>query len=284
MTGRKLPAHIEAALAGQLADSAGRPWAGRNLAGPGNPLHNFDEDNGQADAGYAAAVRGLFDASLGPASREEAVIHALSEARVFIPIVAEVTQTAEGAGGRAADKEADMALVTLKAPDGRTALPVFSAAAGLAAWHPEARPVAVYTSRAALAAVAEKAELLVIDPGSSFTFVVRRPAVWALAQQLPWVPSYRDEALTGIIAGISGGENSILEVRVGLGSGVPALTADGRLALGGGSGPELRMDLKLKPDLPAAEVEALVLRFRSALQENREFVERVDSLELKLTR
>ena len=76
-----------------------------------------------------------------------------------------------------------MALVTLKAPDGRTAMPVFTSAAALTAWHPEARPVAVYAARAALSAVAEGAELLVLDPGSEFTFVVRRPAVWALAQQ-----------------------------------------------------------------------------------------------------
>lgn len=284
MTARKLPAHIEAALAGNLADSAGRPWAGRNLAGGGNPLHSFDEDDGRADAGYTVAVEGLFDQAPGATPREEPVIRALSSARVFIPIVAEVTQQAAGILGETADKEADMALVTLKAPDGRTALPVFSTAAGLAAWHPGARPVATFAPRAALAAVAEKAELLVIDPGSSFAFVVRRPALWALAQQASWLPSYRDERLVEIISAISGVEDNILEVRIGLGSGVPALSADGRLALGGGAGPELRMDLKLRPGLPAAEVDSLARRFRSALQENRDFVERVDSLEVKLTR
>ncbi|MBG6217492.1 hypothetical protein IWX75_001947 [Arthrobacter sp. CAN_A6] len=284
MTARKLPAHIEAALAGNLADSAGRPWAGRDLAGQGNPLHNFEDDVGRADAGYTTAIEGLFDRSSGTVPQEESVVSALASARVFIPIVAEVTQAIEGMRGGLADKKSDMALVTLKAPDGRTALPVFSTAAGLVAWHPGARPVAAYTPRAALAAVAEKAELLVIDPGSSFTFVVRRPAVWALAQQLAWVPSYRDERLVEIVAAISGQEDGILEVRLGLGSGVPTLSADGRLALGGGAGPELRMDLRLVPDLSAGEVDALVRRFRSALQADRGFVEGVDSLEVKLTR
>jgi hypothetical protein len=274
VTERKLPAHIEAALAGNLADSAGRPWAGRDLSGQGNPLHTFDDDDGLADAGYAAAIEELFDRSSQPEPQEEAVIRALASARVFIPIVAEVTQTAEGVSGEVADKEAEMALVTLQAPDGRTALPVFSTAAGLAA----------YTPRAALAAVAEKAELLVIDPGSSFTFVVRRPAVWSLAQQVTWVPSYRSERLVRIVSEISGREDSIREVRLGLGSGVPALSADGRLALGGGVGPELRMDLRLIPGLSAAEVDGLVRRFRSALQTDREFVEGVDSLEVKLSR
>ena len=47
----------------------------------------------------------------------------------------------------------------------------------------DARPVAVYAARAALSAVAEGAELMVLDPGSEVTFVVRRPGLWALAQQ-----------------------------------------------------------------------------------------------------
>ena len=46
-----------------------------------------------------------------------------------------------------------MALVMLKAADGRTAMPAFTSAEALASWHPDARPVAVYAARAALSAV-----------------------------------------------------------------------------------------------------------------------------------
>ena len=94
------------------------------------------------------------------------MVASLATARVFVPILATLADEGEGAGGLHADKQADMALVTLKAPDGRTAMPVFTSAASLKAWHPEARPVAVYAARAALSAVAEGAELLVLDPGS----------------------------------------------------------------------------------------------------------------------
>lgn len=61
--GRELPGHIRIALdrmrektAGEnLADTAGVPWEGRDLSGPGiegsaNPLHVFDEDDGTSPA------------------------------------------------------------------------------------------------------------------------------------------------------------------------------------------------------------------------------------------
>ena len=277
---RELPAHIAAALAGNTTDSAGRPWAGRDLSGPGNPLHNFDDDDGQADPGYSAAVRALIDGTGG----EEQVIQALASARVFIPIVAQLAAAGEGVDGIQADKEADMALVTLRAPDGRAALPVFTSADRLAAWHSGARPVAAYAARAALAGVAEKAELLVVDPGADFTFVVRRPAVWALAQQEPWTPCYRDPGLRGIVEPISAAEEAILDVVLEPGSGVAARTADGRLVSGGGAGPELRMSVRLQPGLSPTAVRDLTERLRASLQARREFVERVDSLEIRITR
>ncbi len=58
---RPLPGHIAAALAGAggATDSAGRPWAGRSLAGEDATIHNFEDDDGAADAGYLAALAGL---------------------------------------------------------------------------------------------------------------------------------------------------------------------------------------------------------------------------------
>ncbi|HEY1156252.1 MAG TPA: SseB family protein, partial [Arthrobacter sp.] len=187
---RRLPGHIAAALAGAggATDSAGQPWAGRSLTGDDAKIHNFEDDDGTADAGYLAAVAALREGRGG----EEEVVASLATARVFIPIVAQLAEEEETAHGLHADKQADMALVTLKAADGRTALPAFTSAAALSAWHPEARPVAVYAARAALSAVAEGAELLVLDPGADVTFVVRRPGVWALAKQHDWIPSYED--------------------------------------------------------------------------------------------
>ncbi|MCB5273119.1 hypothetical protein BJG92_00633 [Arthrobacter sp. SO5] len=284
---RPLPGHIAAALAaaGGPADSAGQPWAGRSLSGDDATIHNFEDDDGTADSGYAAALAAL---AAGDGD-EAAVVAALATARVFVPIVAQLAEDGEGAVGPRGDrlqgdKQADMALVTLKAPDGRTALPVFTSAASLAAWHPEARPVAVYAARAALSAVAEGAELLVLDPGSAVTFVVRRPAVWALAQQQHWTPSYADPELAQSLGAAAVGIPAVRRVEIQPGGGVASLAADGRQLPGGGAGPELRVILYLEDGLDAAGVQSIVAGLNNEWARNEMFAGRVDSIEVKLQR
>jgi hypothetical protein len=281
-TSRPLPGHIAAALAGAggAADSAGQPWAGRSLSGESASIHNFEDDDGAADAGYLAALAAL---AAGDGD-EAAVVAALATARVFVPILATLAEEGEGAGGLHADKQADMALVTLKAPDGRTAMPVFTSAASLQAWHPEARPVAVYAARAALSAVAENAELLVLDPGSAVTFVVRRPAVWALAQQRDWTPSYADPELARSLGEAAAGFPAVRRVEIHPGGGVASRAADGTPLPGGGAGPELRVMLYLEDGLDAAGVQSIVSGLNSAWARNEVFAERVDSIEVKLQR
>jgi hypothetical protein len=284
---RPFPGHIAAALAGAggPTDSAGQPWSGRSLSGDDATIHNFEDDDGAADAGYAAALAALATGD----GDEAAVVAALATARVFVPIVAQLAEDGEGAFGPQGDrlhgdKQADMALVTLTAPDGRTAMPVFTSAASLAAWHPEARPVAVYAARAALSAVAEGAELLVLDPGSDVTFVVRRPAVWALAQQQQWTPSYADPELAQSLGAAAVGFSAVRRVEIHPGGGVASLTADGRRLPGGGAGPELLMVLYLEDGLDAAGVQSIVAGLNNEWARNEMFAERVDSIEVKLQR
>ena len=289
---RELPGHIAAALAGSggATDSAGQPWAGRSLAGDDAKIHNFEDDDGMADAGYLAAVAALRSA----AGDEAAVVASLAAARVFVPIVAQLAEEGEAAAtphgdsphGETlhGDKQADMALVTLKAPDGRTAMPVFTSAAALESWHPEARPVAVYAARAALSAVAEGAELLVLDPGSEYTFVVRRPAVWALAQQHEWLPSYADPELALAMGEATAGYPPVRRVELEPGGGVASATAGGAFVPGGGPGPELRVVLYLEDGLDAAGVQSIVAGLNSDWSRNAVFAERVDSIEVKLQR
>lgn len=279
---RQLPGHIAAALAGAggATDSAGRPWAGRSLAGDDAKIHNFDDDDGTADAGYLAAVAGL---RAGTGS-ESSVVASLATARVFIPIVAQLAEEEESAHGLQADKQADMAMVTLKAADGRTAMPAFTSAAALSAWHPEARPVAVYAARAALSAVAEGAELLVLDPGADVTFVVRRPAVWALAQQQDWVPSYLDADLAAEMGRAAGSFPAVRRIELMPGRGVASRAADGTAIPGGGAGPELQVVLYLEDGLDAGGVQQLVAGLQAEWSRNVLFGERVDSIEIKLRR
>lgn len=277
---RHLPGHIAAALqrAGGPADSAGQSWEGRDLSGGGNPLHDFDQDDGLADAGFSAAV----DALRRGTGSEEDVVAALATARVFVPVIAALAEGGLGEHGFTEDKEADMALVTIKAPDGRGALPVFTSVAALQEWHPEARPVAVYAPRAALSAVQEQSQLLVVDPGAEATFVVRRPAMWALAQQRPWTPSYRDESLVELLREISIGEPIVRRLALSAGSGVACRDRAGEVVPGGGHGPELRLTLTFSPEADPAEVRAAVGRLQEKLSTTKEFAEAVDSLEMRL--
>lgn len=276
--GRHLPGHIEAALrqAGKGTDSAGQPWSGRDLSAEGNPLHHFDADDGEPDAGYVAATAAL-KAGTGD---EQGVHRALSRARLFVPVVATLAEGGIGAHGFAEDKEADMALVTIKVPDGRPALPVFSSVDRLRAWHAEARPVAVYAPRAALSAVAEESQLLVIDPGADITFVLRRPAMWALAQQREWTPSYADEGLMPVLRAAADADPSITGLTASPGRGVASRSADGTVVAGGGPGPELRIEIALHPEAGRAQVSAALQRLQQRLGADPVFAERVDSLEL----
>ncbi|UYY82848.1 SseB family protein [Arthrobacter sp. YA7-1] len=279
---RQLPGHIAAALAGAggAVDSAGQPWAGRDLSGDAAKIHNFEDDDGTADAGYLAAVAAL----LAGTGSEAGVVASLATARVFVPVVAQLAEEAEGVDGLHADKQADMALVTLKAPDGRTAMPVFTSAGALESWHPQARPVAVYAARAALSAVSEGAQLLVLDPGSDVTFVVRRPAMWSLAQQRDWTPSYLDDELEAALNSLAGVYPAVRRLEVRPGSGMASRTADGSAMAGGGPGPELRVVLYLEDGLDPAAVQDLVAGLNGRWAQNELFAERVDSIEVSLQR
>jgi hypothetical protein len=239
-------------------------------------LHQFDGDDGAADPMVDLALEGL---ALGM-NGEEAVVEALADARVFVPVVAQTGETHIGEHGEIEDKEADMALVMISAPDGRKALPIFTTVDRLTGWHPEARPVAVYAPRAALSAVAEDAQLLVLDPGADITFVVRRPAVWALAQQRAWVPSYRDESLAAPLQDVADRFDEVSGLVLEPGPGVASLTREGKPMAGGGHGPELGLTIVLEPSVPDDAVATIVGRVQEALADVVALQEAADSLTL----
>jgi hypothetical protein len=277
---RKLPGHIADALAaaGGTADSADRPWAGRDLSSEGETVHQFGDDDGESDLDYLRALNALNEGG----GTEADVVAQLAGVRLFVPIVAQVAASAAGVDAPTTDKESDMAMVTLRAPDGRKALPVFSSMLNLERWHPEARPVAVIAPRAALSAAAEDAQLMVVDPGASQTFVVRRPAAWALAQQLDWTPSYVDERVQQAVRRTVEDLPAVTEAGIAAGSGVASKLADGRTVSGGGPGPELRINVTLIPGLGGRQVQSIVSELQTRLAADQEFVDLVDSLEIKL--
>ena len=216
-------------------DSGGVPWTGRALSPSG-----FEGDDGSAEPAVARAVA---------AGDLSGVVAALPGVRLLVPVVAD--------GG-------DIALVTLTAPDGRRALPAFTCTSALAAWDASARPVPVAARRAALSAVDEGCELIVLDPGTA-SLLLPRPAVWALAQGAEWVPSpRRDDVAQALRRAVTG---------------VPEVTGvhgePGRRA-------ELAVVLAVRSGLSREELADVTARVGQALATEQVVADHVDSVELRI--
>lgn len=278
---RPLPAHIAAQLrsAGGSEDTGGQPWAGRNLGEGTNHTHRFPEDQGRA----APAISEALAAWRAGTADEGGVVAALTGIRVFVPIVAQVSHSEITAEGLVADKEADMALVSVHTPDGRKALPVFTSVAELSAWHRGARPVAVDIRKAALSAVQDGSDLLVVDAAADPPFVVRRPALWAVGQANPWTPSYADLAVDDAVLRAALGLGPILSARTEPGPGCNARRAGGTALRGGAAGPELTVVMQLEPGLTEEAVQAAVAAFQQRLATEPVVAQNVDSMALRLT-
>ncbi|MFT4229105.1 MAG: SseB family protein, partial [Microbacterium sp.] len=187
------------------ADSAGVPWEGRSFHA--NPRA---DDDGSADPALLAALRGF---RAGEAD-QVAVVDAYRSARLLIPLVAESADHGVGAHGLEVDKTQELSIVTVAAPDGRRVLPVFTSVASMARWNAAARPVPADGVRTALAAADDDTDLIVIDPGSDTEFVLRRPAVWAIAQGQRWEPGFLSpEVFAGLQESI-GHELAVLDLAV----------------------------------------------------------------------
>lgn len=200
-----------------------------------------------------------------------AVIEAIRGARLLIPLVAEAGVVGVNAQGVTVDKTQELGIVTVAGPGERIVLPVFTSVGAMALWRPKARPVPADGTRVALAAAGDGAQWVVVDPGSDTEFVIRRPTVDAIAQSLPWIPSFADPL---VIASFqrSVAENDNVQ-RATLRSGDP----DAR-----GGGDELIIELVLTPHLEQDELIHLVSRVSEAWVNDQTIAQRVDSLRVQL--
>ncbi|WP_446665747.1 SseB family protein [Flexivirga sp. B27] len=229
------------------ADSAGQSFSGRSLSGTG-----FDNDDGSVDAALETALRDPAD--------EEQLMTALAQARLLVPIVAAPTEVDES-GELAVEKSTDMAVVTLTAPSGERALPVFTDTAALAAWDAEARPSPVRADVAAQAAIAERCDVMVLDVATR-SLVLRPSMVWAIAQRQAWRPPHLDE-----------------HVRQGVSKAVQDEpdVADAQCEAGAAPG-ELRVVLSVQPGLTQQELQALARRVGEHIATDGETRARIDGL------
>lgn len=249
------------AEAGGRADSAGVPWEGRRFEP--NP---FAADDGSADPDLLAALGAFRAAAAGP----EAVVDAYRRARLLIPLV---TSAGPGAMRGPGEASQELSIVTVAAADGRRVLPVFTSVATLAAWDATARPVPADGVRTAVAAVEDDTDLIVIDPGAATEFLIRRPALWAIARHETWEPPARNaDVLSGFRASIAT-ELAVLDVR--LLAGDPAAR---------GRSPELTVELELTAGLETAELDAVLQRLARRWAADDRIATLVDSLSVRLVR
>ncbi|MEY4990866.1 MAG: hypothetical protein RIS08_1092 [Actinomycetota bacterium] len=237
-------------------DSAGVPWEGREFS-----VNPYSDDDGSADLELTTALTGEI--------KLPAVIEALRGKRLLVPLLAELGDSELGPHGQLVDKSADLSIVAVSTPDGKSAIPAFSSVAQMQAWRSDARPVPVGVEKLAVAAVAEGHERVILDP-ATVAVGLRRPALAALAQGLPWSsPSENLELRTLVEKALSG---RLEVVAFNLLDGDPT----GRL-----TSPELAIILKLEPGLSIQQVQQMMADFGTALQTPR-FLELVDSVSVKL--
>lgn len=240
------------------------PWEGRSF----EPNANAGDD-GSADPALLAS---LLRFRAGEGSQVE-VVEAFRSARVLVPLVAEKGDEGIGPTGLKVDKTQELSIVTVAAPDGRRVQPVFSSVDTMRRWDATARPIPVDAVRVALSASSEATDLIVLDPASDTEFVLRRPAVWAIAQSQAWEPSFLSPEVFVALRESIAHELAVIDVAVAAGD------SDARMR-----GPELIVTLELIDGLERETLDAVLARLAQRWSTDDRMAVLVDSLTVKLTR
>jgi hypothetical protein len=149
----------------------------------------YRDDHGGADPAVAAALQ-AFAAGTGG---EHAVLIALADSRLLVPVVAVRTDDPAGDGAGTAgrdgsgrpvlsggEKASEMAMPKIVGRDGRQAMPAFTCLDAVQRWRPAARPVPVPASGVWQSAVQESCAV-VIDIAGPVPIVVEGSRLAALA-------------------------------------------------------------------------------------------------------
>lgn len=246
----------------RFADSAGVPWEGRHFES-----NQWANDDGSPDPTLQAAI----DAFLAQQSHAEDVVRAFGGARLLIPLIAQLGEAGAGSHGQTVDKSADLSIVSVETPDGQVGLPVFSSVVTMRHWNPLARPVPIEAARVALAAASENNTRIVLDPASESEFVIRRPAIEAIARQVSWVHPARNSELKALIAKAIDAESAIENFAIQDG--------DPRCRL---QGPEVLVFLKIGAGTDQGLLEKLLSRLTTAWAKEPSLALGVDSFGVKL--
>lgn len=185
----------------------------------------FSGDDGAADP----AVRAALAAYAAGRGSEHAALDALAGSRLLVPVVAVMTEEADGdseaeeasgaedatgvpgsASGLRRGKTTEMAMPTLIGRDGRAAVLAFTSLDALTRWRPEARPVAVPAARAWQAG-AEEASAVVIDVAGPVPVTVEGARLAALAAGRPAPLPHQDPDVLAALHAALGDEPLIVQ-------------------------------------------------------------------------
>ncbi|MBT1035086.1 SseB family protein [Canibacter sp. lx-45] len=277
----------EGILPGGLADSAGIAWAGRTF-----DHHNtaFADDDGLAYPQYTEAVAILRaaaqryrdkqlsgDAQQISASFQELlkaqqkVLRALQEVRVLVPLIAQAGDFGTIATGKTVEKTQELSIVTVLAPDGRKALPVFSSTAAMREWDSSARPIPVMMPQVMLAAAQENSEMVIVDPASKTSELgIRQNQYEAVATGADFTPAWAQPEIAERVNKLLISDSVLV---------VALLPADPELRL---ISAETELVLGLRPGLSNGEVTTIVDNAKQAWQREETLVSAVDSLKIRV--
>lgn len=244
-------------MSDRFSDSAGVPWEGRSFE-----ENAYAEDDGETPEALQAAL------SENPVDKE-ALIAALTDSRLLIPLVASLGESEEGPHGKTVDKSADLAIVAVATPDKQTAIPVFSSVAEMQKWRVDARPVPASSQRVALAAASEGHSRVILNPATQ-ALAIRTPALEAIAKSDGWLPPHKDPWV----------KNWCEEVAMAhpLISTIDLFDGDPKMDL---SHAELLIQLGMRPNVSPEKLKELLTSFTEALRSD-EFNRKVDSIGYRL--
>ncbi|XPP26290.1 MAG: SseB family protein [Leucobacter sp.] len=256
---------------GGEADSAGFPWSGRDFDHHGTAFADDDGETPEEWRARVAAVRAAVDPEAQAAAQAEALL-ALSRTRLLIPLLAEAGELGLTPEGRTVEKTQELSIVTVAAPDGRRAMPVFSSVAAMHHWNPESRPVPVPGPQVALAAAQEGTAIVIIDPGTpEQEFGVRRTQLEAMAVGRRILPAWADpEVLEAFRASLAAEPRALA---------VELLAGDPQARL---LEAEAIVILTLEPGLDREELRGLLEALQRRWAASEIIAERVDSLRVRV--
>lgn len=138
------------------------------------PATDFSDDNGDADKTLRHALKAFEESE--SASDAQLVLTLLKEARLLVPVVAEIDSMEEGV-----EKDSHMQSVEYVNSDGRRALLAFTGTDSLYSWNPDARPIPRAAHIVAQSVLEGELDAMILDLHGPSTCVIEGPMLVRLA-------------------------------------------------------------------------------------------------------